>query len=135
MTKPIPQIYRYMTTSPLTINSELDLQYAKNFMKEHRIRHLPVLEHDKIVGIISETDINFLQGFRGVSLKDQKIQDAMTTDVCIFEANAHLDEVCEKMIHNKIGSVLIQDNNKLVGIFTWIDALGAMSQLLHTRLA
>jgi acetoin utilization protein AcuB len=134
MTKAIPQINRYMTTTPWTINSELDLMHAKNFMKEHSIRHLPVMDRGHVVGILSESDVDFLQGFKDVDLKHEKVENAMTADPYTVNADANLDEVCKKMATSKIGSVLVQDNNKLVGIFTWVDALLAMDNLLHTRL-
>ncbi|MBY0415734.1 MAG: CBS domain-containing protein [Bdellovibrionales bacterium] len=134
MTKTIPKIQRYMTTTPLTINVELNLLHAKKVMQDHHIRHLPVMEHGEVVGIISEKDIDFIQTFSGVDLKSELVKNAMTSDPYIVETNAQLDEVCQYMAKNKFGSVLVQDNKKLVGIFTWIDALNAMSELLHTRL-
>jgi acetoin utilization protein AcuB len=135
MTKAIPQIQRYMSTTPLTINSELTLINAKQYMQEHHIRHLPVMEQGHVVGILSEKDIDYIQTFKGVDLNKEKVEDAMTEDPYIVEADSHLDDVCEYMAKNKIGSVLVQDNKKLVGIFTWIDALNAMSELLHKRLS
>lgn len=134
MTKAIPEIQRYMTTSPLTVNGEQTLYFAKQLMLENKIRHLPVLEGGKIVGIISERDIDYIQNFKDVDMEVEKVEDAMTESPVIVEASAHLDEVCEVMASDKIGSVLVQDNKKLVGIFTWIDALNAMSNLMHTRL-
>lgn len=134
MTKAIPEIQRYMTTSPLTVNGEQTLYFAKQLMQENKIRHLPVLEDGKIVGIISERDIDYIQNFKDVDMEVEKVEDAMTESPVIVEASAHLDEVCEVMASDKIGSVLVQDNKKLVGIFTWIDALNAMSNLMHTRL-
>lgn len=134
MTKVIPQIQRFMTTTPLTINVELDLLHAKRVMQEHRIRHLPVLEHGNIVGIISEKDIDFIQTFSDVDLKKETVKSAMSSDPYVVSTDAQLDEVCQYMAKNKFGSVLVQDNKKLVGIFTWVDALNAMSELLHTRL-
>lgn len=135
MSKAIPQIHRFMSTNPFTINGELTLSQAKEFMLEHKIRHLPVLNRGQIAGIISEKDIDFIQGFHGVDIKAESIANAMTTDPYIVNFDSHLDEVCKYMASHKIGSVLVQDNKKLVGIFTWVDALEAMNELLHTRLS
>lgn len=134
MTKAIPNIQRYMTTTPLTVNSEQSLMFAKQIMLDNKIRHLPVLNGGRLVGIISERDIVFIQNFKGVDLELEKVEGAMTEGPCTVETSAHLDEVCDMMASEKIGSVLVQDNKKLVGIFTWIDALRAMSELMHTRL-
>jgi acetoin utilization protein AcuB len=134
MTKPIPQIQRYMTTEPLTINSDQNLLEAKNLMKDHDIRHLPVLSAGNLVGVISEKDISAIQGCRGVRLEEERVGYAMTSEPYKVDANTHLNEVCKVMAMDKIGSVLVMSNHKLVGIFTWIDALNAMSELMETRL-
>lgn len=134
MTKAIPQIQRYMTTTPITVNGEQTLIFAKKTMKENGIRHLPVLEGGKLVGIISERDIDYIQNLKGVDLEIEKIENAMSESPYAVDTNTPLDEICKIMAADKIGSVLVTDNNKLVGIFTWIDALNAMSSLMATRL-
>ncbi|MDO9184326.1 MAG: CBS domain-containing protein [Bacteriovorax sp.] len=134
MTKAIPSIQKFMSTSPHTIGVDQTLAQAKKVMHDLSIRHLPVLKGGSIVGIISEHDINFMLSFKGVDLKNEKIDQAMTFDPVMVESTTQLDEVCRNMAEKKIGSVLIQDNHKLVGIFTWVDALKAMDELLKTRL-
>lgn len=134
MTKAIPQISKYMTTTPHTIGVDQTLAHAKSVMHEYSIRHLPVLNSGVVVGIITERDINFMLSFKGVDLKHEKVSEAMTEEPIMFEANALVDGVCREMAEKKIGSVLVQDNHKLVGIFTWVDALMAMNELFHTRL-
>lgn len=69
MTKAIPQIQKFMSTTPHTIDTDMDLLHAKMYMQEHKIRHLPVMDDGHVVGILSEKDIDYLQGFRGVDLK------------------------------------------------------------------
>lgn len=135
MSKPIPQIQRYMTAAPITIDSEASLQDAKSMMRSYNIRHLPVMENGNLVGIISERDIDVIQGFQGVKLSEEKVAYTMTSEPYVVSGEAHLDEVCIAMAADKMGSVLVSDNHKLVGIFTWIDALNAMGELLQTRLA
>lgn len=133
MTKTVPEIQRFMSSSPITINAELDLVHAKEFMQKNQIRHLPVLRHGNIVGIISEKDIDLIQSFKDIDLKKEKVSDAMTPEPYIVTADAHLDEVCQQMARYKYGSVLVQNNDKkLVGIFTWIDALNAMNEVLNS---
>lgn len=134
MTKAIPSIQKYMTTTPHTIGSDQTLAHAKKVMHDYSIRHLPVLEAGKVVGIITDRDINFMGSFKGVDLNVEKINQTMTTEPVVVGATTPLDEICRDMADKKIGSVLIEDNHKLVGIFTWVDALQAMDELLKTRL-
>ncbi|MGZ3788383.1 MAG: CBS domain-containing protein [Bacteriovorax sp.] len=103
-------------------------------MQELSIRHLPVLEGGSVVGIISERDINFMLSFKGVDINQEQVNQAMTQDPVMVDVGASLDGICREMAEKKIGSVLVQDNHKLVGIFTWVDALKAMDELLKTRL-
>ena len=134
MTKSIPKIKKFMTTTPHTIGADQTLEHAKKLMLELSIRHLPVLIGGSVVGIISERDISFLQSFKDIDLKHEKVEQAMTLEPVMVDADSLLDVVCCEMAEKKIGSVLVRDNHKLVGIFTWIDALRAMDELLQTRL-
>ena len=134
MSKTIPTVQKFMTTAPHTIGADQTLAHARMMMHELTIRHLPVLEDGSLVGLVSEKDINFLLSFSGVDIKTEKVAQAMTTDLTKVTSDTQLDEVCRMMAAKKIGSVLVEDNHKLVGIFTWIDALNAMDELLHTRL-
>jgi acetoin utilization protein AcuB len=134
MTKAIPLIQKFMTTTPHTIGVDQSLAQAKKVMQDYSIRHLPVLDGGTIVGIISEHDVSFMLSFKGTDLMRERVGEAMTADPTMVQISAPIDEVCREMAEKKIGSVLVQDNRKLVGIFTWVDALKAMDELLKTRL-
>lgn len=134
MTKPIPQIKKYMTTNPKFVEKDQSLYDAATFMQKEGFRHLPVLYNGKIEGVLSMTDVNLVNAFKGTDISKMKVYDAFTPNPLIVQPDAAVDEVCRKMAKDKIGSVLVEDNGHLVGIFTWIDALNAMNELLHTRL-
>ena len=57
MSKPIPTLQKFMTTSPHSIGKEQTLERAHEMMRTHRIRHLPVMQDDKIVGVVSIGDL------------------------------------------------------------------------------
>jgi acetoin utilization protein AcuB len=59
----------------------------------------------------------------------------MTEQPYTVSPEAPLDEVVETMAANKYGSAVIMQNQKVVGIFTTVDACEALCQLLRTRLA
>jgi acetoin utilization protein AcuB len=63
------------------------------------------------------------------------VGDAMTEHPYTVSPDAPLDEVVDTMAANKYGSAVIMQNEKVVGIFTTVDACMALGQLLRTRLA
>lgn len=129
----MPTIQKYMTMAPHTIGAEQSLAKAEKFMREYGIRHLPVLQGGRLVGILSDRDVKLVETFRDVDPEKVTVEDAYTPDPYITRPDAPLDEVSTAMMERKYGCVLVADNKKLVGIFTWIDALRAMSEILNQR--
>lgn len=123
-----------MTTQPHSIGFDQTLSKAKEMMAEYRIRHLPVLKGGKLIGILTERDINFVLSFKDTDAAKTRVDEVYTEVPYTTSPNAKLDEVVALMAEKKYGSALVVDNNKLVGIFTEVDAMQALSDLLHTRL-
>jgi acetoin utilization protein AcuB len=134
MSKSIPQIAKYMTTQPHTIGPDQTLAKAETLMREFRVRHLPVLKGGKFVGILTDRDLKLVESFKDVDVNKITVEEAYTPDPYAVSPTASLDEVCSEMAAHKYSCVLVVDNKNLVGIFTWVDALNAMSELLGTRL-
>lgn len=135
MTKPIPTIQKYMTTTPHSIGVDQPLARAHAFMKEHSIRHLPVLSGGGLVGILTDRDLGLIESLTGVDPKQVSVEEAMTPSVYSVSPETPLDEVVETMGTHKYGSAVVMQNSKVVGIFTTTDVCRAFSELLHTRLA
>ena len=133
MSKAMPHIAKFMTTQPQTIGADISIAKAEKMMIEHRIRHLPVLRGGTLVGILSERDVKMVMSFKDVDPEKVSVEEAYTPDPYITSPEAKLDEVAEKMANHKYSCVLIEDNHKLVGILTWVDALRAMSEILKQR--
>jgi acetoin utilization protein AcuB len=134
MSKAIPTVQKYMTYVPKSIGHDQPLEKALELMREMRIRHLPVLKAGKLVGVLTDRDVNLVMGFNDVDPKTIKVEDAYTPDPYFTKPDAKLDEVATEMAEKKYGCAIVVDNSKLVGIFTEVDALRALAELLHTRL-
>ena len=89
------------------------------------IRHLPVLKGGELIGLVSLRDIRLVESIEE-ELENIKVEEACSSDPVVVRKDFSLSEVSKKMVASKIGSVLVMDGNKLVGIFTWIDALKAL---------
>ncbi len=132
--KAIPTISKYMTTLPHTIGADQTLAKANKMMAELRVRHLPVLSGGRLVGIVTDRDLKLVESFKDVNPEEILVEEAYSPDPYIASPESSLADVCDQMAAHKYGCALVCDNNKLVGIFTWVDALNALNQLLSTRL-
>jgi len=135
MSKAIPSIQKYMTTTPHTIGEDQPMSVAHRLMRDHKIRHLPVLRGAKIVGVVSDRDLNMVETLKDVDPQQVLVGEAMSQDPYQVSPDAALDEVVSTMAENKLGSAIVTQNGKVVGIFTTVDACRAFSDLLHTRLS
>jgi len=135
MSKAIPHIDKYMTPSPHSIGQEQPLAKAHALMREFHIRHLPVLHGGKLVGVLSDRDLHLIETLRDVDPTKVTIEEAMSPVVYSVSPKALLDDVVREMSHHKYGCAVIEDNGKLVGVFTTVDAMRAFADLLDTRLA
>lgn len=134
MSKAIPHVDHYMTTNPHSIGQDQTLARAHELMRAHDIRHLPVLNGGKLVGVLSDRDLSLIETLRDVDPKSVLVEEAMTPSVYSISPKASLDEVVHEMAEHKYGSAVVMDHGKVVGIFTTIDAMRAFSELLSTRL-
>jgi acetoin utilization protein AcuB len=123
----------YMTRDPYTIGKEQSLEVAHRMMREHFVRHLPVLEAGKLVGVISLRDLHLIETLRDVDPAKTTVEEAMTMDVYVATPNTLLAEVVGVMAEHKYGSAVIVDRSRIVGMFTTIDALEALAQLLGEK--
>jgi acetoin utilization protein AcuB len=135
MSKPIPTIQKYMTTSPHSIGVEQTLAKAHAMMREHNIRHLPVLHGQKLMGLVTERDLRLVESLKDVDPTKVSVEEAMSTVVYSVTPDSPLDEVVSTMAERKYGSAIVMQNGKVVGIFTTVDVCRAFAELLQTRLA
>jgi acetoin utilization protein AcuB len=135
MTKPIPKIKAFMTCHPHSIGRDQPLARAHGFLREHKIRHLPVLDGGKLVGVLTDRDLHLIETLRDVDPTLVLVDEAMTTEVFAVSPDAPLDEVAKEMAEHKYGCAVVLQNEHVVGIFTTVDACRALYELLETRLA
>lgn len=128
-----PTIRKFMTVDPHTIGQEQSLAVAHRMMQENRVRHLPVLEGGKLVGVVSQRDLHLIETLRDVDPATTTVEEAMTMDVYVTAPNTLLEEAARVMAEHKYGSAVVVDRGKVVGVFTTVDALSALAHLLADR--
>ena len=127
--KQMPKIEKFMTPMPHTINPGMPLKEAMEMMREHRIRHLPVLFAGKLMGVITDRDIKLASSFGQASAL--KVDDVLTPDPYAVPPQKSLNEVVFEMAEHKYGCAIVkQENGKVVGIFTATDGLRVLGETL-----
>ena len=123
-------------TSPIVeaITSEMPLEDIILLMNKKGIRHLPVIENNKPIGIIGQRDMNILDGLKG--RENLKAQDVMIPSPFCVQTGTPLESVALDMSNQKIGSALvINPAGELEGIFTSTDALNALIEVLRGEIS
>lgn len=124
-------IRRYMTPMPHSIGVDQTLEAGHRLMREHGIRHLPVLHAGTLVGVVSLGDLHLVETLQSADPAKISIEEAMSADVYTVEPDTPLRDVCLAMAERKLGCAVVMDGDHLAGVFTNVDALHALSALLN----
>ena len=113
-----------------TVGLETSLPAAREMMQRHGVRHLPVVDGDKLVGLLSERDLGRLEGFPMVDLNLVAVPDAMTEHPYVVPPDTPVVEALRTMRRERYGSAIVVEDGRVVGMFTTTDALGMLADLL-----
>jgi acetoin utilization protein AcuB len=125
-------IGNFMTAPVHTIGVQEPLAEAHELMNRYAIRHLPVLEGGKLVGMLSQRDLHLIETLKDVDPEVVTVEEAMNQDVFKVGPNTPIEEVARQMAEHKYGSaVVIRDDRHVLGIFTSTDALRVLGGMLE----
>lgn len=127
MTLHVP-ISKYMTPNPVSVQQDAELGDAVTLINTHNIRHLPVLDGDKLVGLVSERDLGLIESMLPSDWEAVSVAEAMTPAPFAVSENTMLGEVAQRMALERYGSAVVLDGEGRVrGIFTTVDAMRALA--------
>ncbi len=122
----------FMTRAPHSIGRDQTLATAHRMMRTHRVRHLPVLDGGKLLGIVSQRDLYFIETLQSVEMENVRVDEAMSPETYHVTPTTPLEEVVQAMAEHKYGCAIVVDaKGAVVGIFTTVDALRAFGQDLR----
>lgn len=126
------KVSQYMTRSVLTIPPQTEFHRAFDMMHGRRIHHLPVVEGDRVVGIVAERDL--LLAAANFGSAEVPVAEIMHgAPVCVSES-ADLKHAAQLLVSNHIGSLPVLNSRKiLVGIITETDIFKIAAGTLHAR--
>lgn len=119
----------YMAHNPHWIGPNQTLAVAHEMMKKHGIRHLPVLDGGRIVGLLSERDLLLVEGLKDVDRTKVTVERAMRKEPYIVPPTKPLGQIVREMADHKYGSVIVAKESEITGVFTTVDALKALGDI------
>jgi len=132
-------VSRYMTQKLITATPEMWVKQAFLLMRTHRVRHIPVVESDKLVGIISDRDLRRPRWAEELDdwttyyqiNDDHSVSDIMTRNPETVRASDDILKAVKLFQEHRYGALpVLNKNDELVGILSAQDLLGALEELL-----
>ena len=121
-----------MTVTPRTIDRNQSLETADRLITGSRIRHLPVMDGDRVVGILSQRDLlqaalSQALGYGSVGrarvLGSIPIKEVMSEPAVVVEADTAIRDAARLMVSRKIGCLPVVERGALVGLVTESDVV------------
>ncbi len=128
-------VREYMSLAPIVVSSDRTLAEAHRLMRERRIRHLPVVDGGRLVGLVSQRDLYMLESLAGVDPGTETVREAMAPEPYAVAPDAPLGAVAAAMARSKYGSAVVVDRGAVIGVFTTVDALRALATVVGRRRA
>lgn len=124
----------FMTRKVVYISPDTTIAHAADLMREQNLHRLPVIENDKLVGLVTEGTIAEASPSKATSLSiyemnyllnKTKVKDVMIKDVITVSGYASLEDAVYLMYKNKVGILPVVDNDQLYGVITDRDIFSA----------
>jgi CBS domain-containing protein len=135
-----------MTRSPIVASAEDSLLQAVARMAERHIRHLPVVDGArKVIGMLSDREVRLALGASLLAISDGAapsrtqflaVRDAMSREPAVVHESAPVSEAAASFIHRNVGALpVIDDDERLVGMLSYVDVLRTLLERWAARLA
>lgn len=121
-----------MMKGAVTLGCEDTLDLADDIMNLGRIRHLPVLDRGRVVGVISQRDLfrsalvkllGMKSGEQRALFRSFRVSDIMSRPVVTISPEATVKEAARTMVEKKIGCLPVVEGEEFAGLVTETDIL------------
>jgi CBS domain-containing protein len=124
-------VKNWMSSPVVTATKEMSLTEARRIISEKQIRALPVVENDRLVGIVTKrgllrVDLSFLEDetcHLNLDPAEAKVGDILTVNPLTILPESVVPKAARIMLENKITALPVKENGKLIGILTNSDLL------------
>lgn len=124
-----------MTREVVTLSPRATAAEALALCRERRIRHLPVIEGGRLIGVVSDRDLRSATPAlgdpeRASALNEIKVVDHMAREVVTALPDDPIEQAAKRMREEKVGCLPVMNGEGLAGILTTSDVVEAMMHLV-----
>jgi acetoin utilization protein AcuB len=133
--KKIPYVGSVMTPFPYFVDTDDEVAEVERLMDEHHIRHVPVQQDGRVVGIVSRQDL-YHSGDRVLPNTDKariRAREIMVANPYIVAFETPLNKVALEMAKRGIGSAIVLHHRKLAGILSATDICRILAEILESE--
>lgn len=123
----IPAVKALMRMFPQALSPTDPVALARKMMRDDGLRHLPVENDGRIVGMVSETALP------AAADAAVTVAEVMARDPLIVDLNQPVDGVLLEMSRRQLDAALVTRGEHLAGVFTAVDACRGFARLLQHR--
>jgi len=132
-------VRNHMKKDPVTLKKDDTLRKAMSIFQKEGFRHVPVVDRGRVVGIVTDQDLNRVTGGPAPTASIQelhyvlekiKAEEFMTGDPYTVTPETYVEDAAQLMYEKKIGALPVVENNFLVGIITKNDILETFLEIL-----
>lgn len=120
------QVTTWMSSPVHTVEPATTAGDAVGLLRRRRIRHLPVVEGDRVVGVVTDRDL------RGTA-PGVPVSAIMSRPVVIVSPRTAIDKAARLLFDRRIGCLPVIESGKLVGILTQTDAVAALVDVVRLQ--
>ncbi|MBX7137699.1 MAG: CBS domain-containing protein [Oligoflexia bacterium] len=134
----VKSVHEIMSLNPVSVGPTATLREVRDKMAEFEVRHIPVVDENELIGIISDRDLGRillapLESEEEALEKrlDQPVSRHMSSDVISIDTESEIGDAIDLMVEYKVGAIPVVDgeNGRLRGIVSYIDVLRASREL------
>ena len=135
-------VRRKMKKDLITINKDERMTTARKIMKERNIRHLPVVDGKKLIGLVTNMDIRKAEASPATSLEIRELHylldkitagEIMTRNVITISPDISIEEAATLIHDNKIGCLPVVEDGNLVGMITENDVMEILIDVMGMK--
>lgn len=134
---------RRMTRNLITVARDTSILKVKNLLKQYSIDQVPVVEGNRIVGIITDKDLRQVSPSPASTLSvhelnyllsEMKVEDVMTRRVVTVTPGTPIEEAAKLINEKRVNSLPVVAGEELVGIITTCDLLNVLLEFMGVGL-